>query len=448
MHRQQLKKKETQVTVDGREERRMEDRAAPDEREPEESRQLVAVKEKRNVSLAGDDELPASKPAGSTEAAPAFNMDSDTDMEGDEEELPSESPVSLNTKKQADQPTKLVQLHVDSDSDTDVDEVDDASDKSQTKSVPSSDDTTSPRTVAFVQPTGITLDSDTDVDDDADAAVSNAATKATPTSPQSANTADSAPSTQPKEFHLDSDTDVDEEEENEGVTKSTSSVIDETPSRLDLNPTGADATAAAPHSLHLDSDTDDETVLVPASSKPPLVITNTESPTTETRVDLEILSNSDTDVEADAPPLPPVSVAAIDTATSSDKNLSASSSVTPISTLTALHSDSDADTDVDESSAPPTGDIVESVKVRLDSDTDVEDEEANPGEPNEGQIPDLHRGKTPGLPIPQLHKCSTPVALSGKALFFTWWWGGLMFRDLFPKIFQSTFSAIIWQVRH
>ncbi|KAF7670137.1 hypothetical protein LDENG_00049770 [Lucifuga dentata] len=407
LQRQQLKKKETQVTVDDSEEGRVEARAAPGERKLEESQQHVTAKEKHNVSLTAEDELPASTPAVSTDAVPVFNMDSDTDMEGEEEEESvSKSPETENAKQQSHQPTNQIQFHTDSD--TDVDEADDALDKSP-KSVPSSErNTTLTHAVAVIQPTRVTVDSDTDVDDDADAAVPNVTTKAAPTSLQSAHAADSAPSKQPKDFHMDSDTDVDEEEEKECGTKNIFSEIGETPSRLDLKPIGVESTPAAPHSLHLDSDTDDEAIPVPAISKPPLVAADRESPTTaETGGDLEILSNSDTDVETDAPLLPPVSVRATNKVTSAEEALV----VDPVRTLAALQSDSDADTDVDESSAPSTWVMAVPADIRLDNDTDVENKEADPAETDEGQIPVVHREKNPGLQLPQLQKCSTPVAL-------------------------------------
>ncbi len=385
--RQQLKEKKALAIVDDSEEEegREEERAALGGRKSEESGQHVPVKQESDVSVTEEGESPASKPAVFTDVISAFNMDSDTDMEGEEEGVASVGPATLSTNQQADQPPNTAQFHMDSD--TDVDDGEDALDKVP-KSVPSSaDNTKPPHVISVIQPEGITMDSDTDVDDD-DAAVSDAATKAKPTSFQSTHTADSAPATQPKDFHLDSDTDVDEEEEKERGTNNTCSKIDETPSRLDIKP-------VAPHSLRPDSDTDDKAVPAPAISEPAVVSAVTESRTTaDTGADLGVLFDSDTDVEDQSPLVIPVVVT----------NLS----VAPGTTSEALQSDSDADTDVDESSVPPAEEGVNPAKFSVDSGTDVEDKEGG-----EGLIPSLGRENTPGLPAPLLQNCSTPVQLSG-----------------------------------
>lgn len=392
MGRQQLKEKKALAIVDDSEEEegREEERAALGGRKSEESGQHVPVKQESDVSLTGE------SPTSTPDAIPAFNMDSDTDMEGEEEGVASVGPVTLNTNQQDDQPPSSAQFHMDSD--TDVDE-DDALDKVP-KSVPSSADNTKPPCViSVIQPEGITMDSDTDVEDD-DAAVLDAATKAKPTSFQSTHTADSAPSTQPKDFHLDSDTDVDEEEENGCGTNNTCSKIDETPSRLDIKPVGPESAPAAPHSLCLDSDTDDEAIPAPAISEPAVVSAVTESHTTaDTGADLGILSDSDTDVEDNSPLVIPVVITDL--------------SVAPGTTSEALQSDSDADTDVDESSVPPAGEGVNPAKCGGDSDTDVEDKEVDFGEEGVGQIPSPRRENTSGLQAPLLQNCSTPVHLPG-----------------------------------
>lgn len=394
MGRQQLKEKKALAIVDDSEEEegREEERAALGGRKSEESGQHVPVKQERDVSLTGEDESAVSTPAVFTDGIPAFNMDSDTDMEGEEEGVASVGPVTLNTNQQADQPPNTSQFHMDSD--TDVDEDDEVS-----KSVPSSADITKPPCViSVIQPEGITMDSDTDVDDDD--AVSDAATKAKLTSFQGTHTADSAPSTQPKDFHLDSDTDVDEEEEKGCGTNNTCSKIDEAQTRLDIKLIVPETAPAAPHGLHLDSDTDDEAMPAPAISEPAVVSAVTESRTTaDTGADLGILSDSDTDVEDDSPLVIPVVVT----------NLS----VAPGTTSEAFQSNSDADTDVDESSVPPAGEGVDPAKLSVDSDTDVEDKEVDFGEEGEGQIPGLCRENTPRLLAPHLQNCSTPVHLSG-----------------------------------
>ena len=85
--RQQLKKKETLAIVDDSEEEegREEERATPGGTTFEESGQDVLVKQESNVSLTRQEELPVSTKAFSTDVIPAFDMDSDTDMEGEEE---------------------------------------------------------------------------------------------------------------------------------------------------------------------------------------------------------------------------------------------------------------------------------------------------------------------------------------------------------------------------
>ncbi|XP_074509338.1 mediator of DNA damage checkpoint protein 1 isoform X2 [Sebastes fasciatus] len=368
--RQQLKKEKALAIVDDSEEE--EERAAAGGRKSEKSGQHLPVKPESNVSLTGEDELPVSTPAIFTGAIPAFDMDSDTDMEGEEEGL-----VTLNTNQQADQPPNTAQFHMDSD--TDVDEDEDALDK-VAKSVPSSADHTKPPHV--IQPESITMDSDTDVDDDDDddAAVSDAA-------PKAKHTADSAPSMQLKDLNLDSDTDVDEEEEEKDRgTNNARSKIDETPTRSDIKPVAV----AAPHSLHLDSDTDDEAIPAPAIGEPSVASTVSDA-----GAGLGVLSDSDTDVDDDSDLVIPVAVSTL--------------SAGPSTRSGALQSGSDADTDVDESSVPTAGDGVIPPDLRVDGDTDVEDKEEDFGEAGEGQIPSLQRENTPGLLVPLQQNCSTPV---------------------------------------
>lgn len=396
--RQQLKEKKALVIVDDseEEEEKEEERAALGGRKSEESGHHVPGKQESNVSLTEEDELPVSTPAVFTDAIPAFKWDSDTDMEGQKEGVASASLVTLNTNQQADQPPNTAQFHMDSDTDVD-EEDDDALDKVAKSVLPFADNTKPPHVISVIQPEGITMDSDTDVDDDV--IVSDAATKAKPESFQRTHTADSASSTQLKDFHLDSDTDVDEEEEKECGTSNTCPNIDETPTRLDIKTVLPESVHAVPHSLHLDSDTDDEATPATAISEPSMVSAVTESCTTADKgADLGILSDSDTKVEGDSPPVIPVVVATF--------------LVAPGTTSETLQSlDSDADTDVDESSVPPAGDGVGPTD-RLGSDTDVEDE-VDFRKAGEGQIPSLRREITPGLLVPLLQNCSTPVQLSG-----------------------------------
>lgn len=407
--RQQLREKKALAIVDSseEEEREEEERAALGGRKSEESEQCLSVKQENNVSLTGEDKLAVSAPAVSTDAIPAFNMDSDTDVEGEEEEVAPADPVTLSTNQNTDQPPNTAQFHMDSD--TDVDEDDDALDKN-IKSVPSSADSTEPPHVITVnQPEAITMDSDTDVDDDDDddaaAAVSDAASKAKSLSVQNTPTADSATSAQPEDFHLESDTDVDEEEEKECGTINTISKIDESPTGLDGKPiwtetAAAAAAAAAPNSLHLDSDTDDEATPAPVISEPSVVCAVTESRiTADAGANLDILSDSDTDVEDEAPLVIPFAISTLTFA--------------PGTTSEALQSDSDADTDVGDSSVPPAGNGVNPADLCVDNVTDVEDEEDDLGGAGEGQIPNLRRENTPRLMAPPLQNCSTPVQLTG-----------------------------------
>ncbi|XP_070821804.1 mediator of DNA damage checkpoint protein 1 isoform X2 [Chaetodon trifascialis] len=411
--RQQPKEKKA-IVDDSEEGEGMEgERAARGVRPSEESGQHVPVEQESNVSLTGEDELPVSTPAVLTGAIPAFNMDSDTDVEGEEDGAPA-GPVTLNTNPHTDQPPDTAQFHMDSD--TDVDEDDDALGKVP-KSVPSSaDNTKPPPVISVIQPEAFTMDSDTDVDDD-DAAVSDAASKAKPVSFQSTDAADSAPSTQPKDFHLDSDTDVDEEEEEECGTINKCSEIDQIPTRLDIEPTGPESAAAAPHSLHLDSDTDDEAIAAPAISEPSVVSAVTASCTAAVAgADLDVLSDSDTDVEDDSPLVIPFVATTL--------------SFAPDAASEALQSDSDAGTDVDESCTPPAGDGVNPADHGMDSDTDVEDKEVDFGGPGEGQIPSLDRENTNEFLVPALQNCSTPVQLpEGEA------------KDMDTQDFQSPSSG-------
>ncbi|KAF0045546.1 hypothetical protein F2P81_002075 [Scophthalmus maximus] len=311
------------------------------------SGQNVPVTQEKNVSLAGEYELPVSAPAVSTEVIPAFNMDSDTDAEGEEEGVASA--VTLNTN-QASQPPNTAEFHMDSDTDEDEDALD-----KDPQTVTSSDDSTKPPHVnSYIQPEGIIMDSETDVDDD-DAAVSDTATKAEPMSFQSAPTADSAPLTQQKDFQLDSDTDVDEEEETECGTNKSNSKIDATPTGLDMKPTGPESAPAAPRSLHLDSDTDDEAIPAPTLSGPPEVSDEATESCTAADRGAHVRSDSDKDVEQGSPQV-----------------------ISVVGTMPgALESDSDADTDVDGSSQPPAGDVANLTDLGVDSDTDVEDKEAD-----------------------------------------------------------------------
>uniref|UniRef100_A0A3P8R9Y2 Mediator of DNA damage checkpoint protein 1 n=1 Tax=Astatotilapia calliptera TaxID=8154 RepID=A0A3P8R9Y2_ASTCA len=231
--RQQLEEKKVVALVEDSEEE--EERAVQAGTKSLKGGWHMPVEKESNASFTGDGEL--STPAVSTDAIPAFNMDSDTDVEGEDEEVASAGPVTLNTNQQVDQPPKTAQFHMDSD--TDIDEDDDASGKA-------------PKALA--------------------------------------HTADSAFSVQAEDFHLHSDTDVDEDE-----AKNTT---DETPNKSDIKLTALKSAPVAPDNLQVESDTDDEALPVPATSKPSVVAAVADSrPTAVADADLEILSDSDTDVE-------------------------------------------------------------------------------------------------------------------------------------------------------
>ncbi|XP_026173212.1 mediator of DNA damage checkpoint protein 1 isoform X2 [Mastacembelus armatus] len=318
----------------------------------------VPVKQESNVSLTSE-ELSASTSALSTDVIHAFNLDSDTDVEGEEEGVASVGPVSLNTN-QVIQPQNTNWLQMDSD--TDIDENEDGLNK-PSNTVPSSDSTKHPCVISNIQPEGFAVISDKQVHDDA--AVPDAATKAKSLSFQSASIVDSVASVQPKNFHLESDTD--EDEEGECIPHKSSSKIGAP--RLDIMSVGPKSTHAVPQNLHLESDTDDEAI--PVLSEPLVVSAATESHTT-------------------------------------------ASSVSPSNRPEDQSSASDADTDVDESSMAPAlgGDVP--ANIRVGDDTDVENNEADVPKTGEGQVSSLCREKTPVLLLPPSPpKCSTPVQTSG-----------------------------------
>uniref|UniRef100_A0A3Q3WYV9 Mediator of DNA damage checkpoint protein 1 n=1 Tax=Mola mola TaxID=94237 RepID=A0A3Q3WYV9_MOLML len=314
--------------------RREQERAALEGRQSEESGRNGPVNQENNVGLRREDELPASTTAVVTDEIPALHMDSDTDIEGEEEEVVASAvPVTLNANQQADNTSNTAQFLMDSD--TDVEETADALDK-VSDPVPSYDNTTKPlQVVPVIQPDGTAMDSDTDVDDDVSL---DAASKAKPVLFQGTHTADSAPSTQPMHFYLDSDTDLDEEKEEKEK---------ELVTRSDIKPVGPESATAAHHSLHMDSETDDEA-------------TTKACTTANTCADLEILSDSDTDVKDDFPEVIPSAVTPL--------------SFTPATVSEAVQPDSDAGTDVDEPIVPPAGDIAKLGDPQVDSETDVEDE--------------------------------------------------------------------------
>ncbi|KAK2910066.1 mediator of DNA damage checkpoint protein 1 [Channa argus] len=382
---QQTKTQALTILEDSEEDQgKEEERVTPEGTEFDKNGQHAAAKQERNVSLTGD-ELPVPPPEIFAHATPVFNMENDTDTEGEEERVTSASLVSFN---QVSQPPNTDQFHMDSDTDNE-----DTSYRAL-KTVPSSNDNSKPpHVVLTIQPEGVSNDSDTDVDDDT--AVSDAPTKAKPMSFQSTQIADS--STQPKEFYLDSDTDVEEEMKGGEYEKcKPSSKIDACHTRLDEKSVASKSTPAAPR-LHLDSDTDDEAIPTPSLSKPKMVFSATESSSTaDAEAELNIRPDSDTDVEDNCLVAIPVAVT----------NLS----VSPAIVSDAPLSDSDVNTDVDESSVLSARDMDNQADRRVDNVTDVENNKADI--PGEDQIPDLCREKSPGLLLPLLQNCSTPLQLS------------------------------------
>ncbi|XP_015226250.1 PREDICTED: mediator of DNA damage checkpoint protein 1 [Cyprinodon variegatus] len=294
-----------------------------------------------------DGESPGSTSV-SRDAIPEFNLDSDTDVEEGEEEV---SPAGQN-----DQPPNPVLSHMDSDTDVD----DDTSDKVP-KTSPAAEEKSKP---SAIQLEGIAMDSDTDVDDDA-----NVSSKATLF--QGQHTTNSAPSLQPGDFHLDSDTDVDEQEDGGEGVKQEDPKTDKA-----LNDPSDKPTPTVPHDLHPSDDGCNEAVDDPSMAA--------SGASSEGRAGLDILSDSDTDVEEDRPP-------AISAAPASG----------------ALEPDSSKDRDVKEPILPQAEAKGSQADLQVESDTDVEDEKAV-----ERQIPNLLRENTPGSLVPLLQNCSTPVQLS------------------------------------
>uniref|UniRef100_A0A1A8UB51 Mediator of DNA damage checkpoint protein 1 n=1 Tax=Nothobranchius furzeri TaxID=105023 RepID=A0A1A8UB51_NOTFU len=287
-----------------------------------------------NVTFREDESL-VSTPEVSREAIPDFNMDSDTDVEAEEEGVPAE-PLSFNTSQRADQ-------------------------RSDEPSEAHSDETTKPAHVASgIQPEDIIIDSDTDDDDDD---VSDAVIKAS--SFQDAHTADAASSVQLKDFHLDSDTDVEEE------------------IKSNLNPAAA---AGDPSVAAATAESSS-----PAAAGP----------------DLDILSDSDTDMEEDC-----LLVKPLVTADPSEVSGKAPG---------ALESDSDEDTDVDEPCVTHAGDSP--AELRVDGDASAEDQEEDAEEAGEDHIPHLPL-------VPTLQNYSTPVQVSGEV------------EDLETQAFTSTPSGL------
>ncbi|XP_020353264.2 mediator of DNA damage checkpoint protein 1 [Oncorhynchus kisutch] len=456
--RQQPRRRRAQVIVDDSEEEEegKEGTEALGEKETgKRTRGKEDVSVVNQVSQAERDRLTPSAPMVSTEDT--FNMDSDTDVEG-EEEMGLSAPVNAVKPPAATEPPTTDsdpgQIHMDSD--TDVEEGD-TMDGDTNLMLTAADVERKPvDSVPVVQPTEIHLDSDTDVDDDV--VVSDSATNVTSfVSDPAEKPDDPAPAVPPVEFHLDTDTDVEEED-----TDTHSKTVTESDS------SGIRTGIAGPQEILLDSDTDEEDspFTPPASSRTAELLNPPTSVGPAAAAPLEIRSDSDTDLEEDATQtmnLPPPNV----TTVTEDAVLASRQAVLPSPTITtttgavtktiALRSqDSDADTDAEEERLepnpprcqppagmvpepapsrdgpgvgpqqgwsrcrPPAGmvpesDLSEPSDFRMDSDT----EEDGPGEAGQGQTAcRLREGAAgPGLlPLggsPGPHqKCSTPLASS------------------------------------
>ncbi|XP_036789539.1 mediator of DNA damage checkpoint protein 1 [Oncorhynchus mykiss] len=425
--RQQPRRRRAQVIVDDSEEEEegKEGTEALGEKEPgKRTRGKEEVSVVNQVSQAERD-----GPMVSTEDT--FNMDSDTDVEG-EEEMGLSAPVNAVKPPAATEPPTTDsdpgQIHMDSD--TDVEEGDTMDSDSKLMLTAADVERKPVDSVPVVQPTEIHLDSDTDVDDDDDVVVSDSATNVTSFVSDPAEKPDNpAPAVPPVEFHLDTDTDVEEED-----TDTHSKTVPESDS------SGIRTGIAGPQEILLDSDTDEEDnpFTPPASSRTAELLNPPTSVRPAAAAPLEVRSDSDTDLEEDATQtmnLPPPNV----TTVTEDAVFASRQAVLPSPTITtttgavtktiALRSqDSDADTDAEEERLepkpprcrPPAGmvpesDLNEPSDFRMDSDT----EKDGPGEAGQGQTAcRLREGAAgPGLlPLggsPGPHqKCSTPLASS------------------------------------
>ncbi|XP_062321699.1 mediator of DNA damage checkpoint protein 1 isoform X2 [Osmerus eperlanus] len=436
--RQQPSIKRAQVIVDDSDEKqeaeeREKGRVAPGEREIEpitSGEPEVSVEQSNNVSVSTEDELPVRF---------ELNMDSDTDVEGEEDAGPSgpagiQAPVIL--KEAAPLPTHLEtdpeQFHMDSDTDVE----DDETSENVSDPKPSSDGHISPDRAPVIHPLDIHPDSDTDVEEDDVTSIS--VTRVMSTSHQADTPADHPSPAQPMGFHLDSDTDVEDEEDMDSRKGDTTSGTEETHSRT--APDSRSSTAA----FELHSDSDEENILDTSSGKPTDVASDTKPLTAlDPRAeDLEILSDSDLEEDASI-----ISTATKPVSSSSPpaRIPSAALANAGVTTTTTLDvSDSDTDTEALEeleprscSAGPAEGlpgsaeglpgsaeglpgsaeglpgsaeglpgpaeglpgsaeGLPGSTDFRMDSDTDVEDEEAGAEGAGESLIRSPSREKAPG----------------------------------------------------
>ncbi|CAF97812.1 unnamed protein product [Tetraodon nigroviridis] len=266
------------------------------------------------------------------------------------------------------------------DSDTDAEENDDAP-----HTVPEAVSPPENKTRTAI-PAGIPSDSDTDVEDKY---ALEAVPMAKSTSMQSKTTAEAGPTTHLKHFHLDSDTES-EEDDPKPAQNNSSFKITETPTKL---PETVPAALPRP-----DSETDDEAVPAVAAGKSG----GTEpGPAADTHADLDILSDSGTDVDPESPLVK-------QTLVGTDVSLAHGAA------SEAVQSDSDADTDVEESSTAPVLERVTTAGLHEEGQKAVGDE-GPAGASGEGQVPRLVGEDPPGLLSSSRQYCSTPVQLPGAA---------------------------------
>lgn len=323
-----------------------------------------------NVSLK-DDKPPVCTPAVIKDA---FKMDSNTDLEGEEEGVPSAIPVTLTANQRGDHTSDGAQFYIDSD--TDAEENDDAPHTVPKSGPPPENKTRSISAIPVFQAEGIPSDSDTDVDDEN---ILDAVSIAKPAPMQSKAAAQSAPATHPTHFHLDSDTESEEEDMKPVQTKS-SFKITETPTKLCKT-----VSAALPRP---DSETDDEGLPVLATSKSGVTQSGSAA---NMQTDLAVLSDSDTDVEADS--------LVKQTFVGTDMPVAHGAA------SKAIQSDSDAETDVEESSTAPVLERGTAAGLHEEGEKNVEDE-VTVAAPGEGQVPLLDRENTPGLLNSSRQYCS------------------------------------------
>ncbi|KAL0984906.1 hypothetical protein UPYG_G00150310 [Umbra pygmaea] len=372
IQRQQPRKRRARMIVDDSEEEERKEEEAP---RAKETRKIAEGKE---VSLNVAEQVVEAGRDG--EAVPVmladFNMDSDTDVEEDEE-MRLDAPVN-GVQPVATIPPDPGLVLTDSHADTE--------EQGSSKLLLAA-------TLMEQKPEDpYGLDSDTDVEDDVD--VSNKAFKAMSSISDPVQKADpSAPTVQSSEFHLDSDTDKKER------TQTPSTAVPES---------GSIQSKAAPQDILLDSDTEEEdNRFDPAGSK----TAELHSPlaTLEVAAALEIRSDSDTEYEAPettAPPVPDDTIAEGGALASPETSrLLATTTTTSAVTASVRCQDSGSDTDVEEeglghkAELVPESDLSEPGAFRVDSDTDVEED-----------VPDQARMQAAGPGSQQ--KCSTPLASS------------------------------------